>query len=481
MGIFRTNNPSLYDEVDGIIIDESAPPPSVRGVGTGIAILVGQFQRGPLTMESIGSAGQLFELYGRSYTYKGNIALMNKKFASLKIIRAAAAAAAKASLTIDDGAGTPTDIITFTAKYVGAYGNSITVTVEDGTTEGKKYTIADGSTDAVLLPEIYDDVVITAVGTTFSESKLVDVTVLATSAEPEDTAATALESGSDGTIADTDYQTAIALAEVEGAGNILFLDDYNSTRNGYLKTHAAAVEDKVVVMAGSETETAAQSITAVATLRDTQGRCIYAANWIETTINGTATFTSPASWLASILSQTHPSVDPAYAANAQFMAGANRVKKSYTRTEFINMNKAGVCAFEYDADIGIKPKSGVVTQIADSSKLMIFRRRMADYLTASVATFLKTYQNAPNTANMRRDVGAAILGFVESQERLGVLPKDAEVNTGLAKLVDVETLNTDDTIAAGFFYILWKQRIYSSARFIVIKAQIGESVVVTEV
>ena len=44
MSIYRTNNPTEFDEVDGIIIDESAPPSQVKGVGTGIAILVGVAQ-----------------------------------------------------------------------------------------------------------------------------------------------------------------------------------------------------------------------------------------------------------------------------------------------------------------------------------------------------------------------------------------------------------------------------------------------------
>jgi hypothetical protein len=54
------------------------------------------------------------------------------------------------------------------------------------------------------------------------------------------------------------------------------------------------------------------------------------------------------------------------------------------------------------------------------------------------------------------------------------------VKTGKAKLVDTESFNTDASIAAGFFKILWRQRIFSSMRYIVLQAEIGESVVVTE-
>ena len=485
MGIFRSTDPTVYDDLDGIVIDETAPPPSIQGASSNVAILVGQFERGPLTLESVGSIGVLRETYGNNSSYSGLQSLKAKKFGQLKVIRCAASGAAKATYTFDDGAGSPTDIIKFDAKYKGVYGNSITVTIEDGSTSGKKYTIKDNTANAVLPTEVYDNIVITAVtAATFADSMLVDVTVMATTAEPDDATATNLASGSDGTIADTDYETAIALAGVEGAGNILFLDDYNDTRNGYLKTHAADTQDKMVICANSESATTAtavsDAITDVGTLRDSDGRIIYAFNAPYTFIDGVETETSPAAWMASILSQTSPHIDPAYAANTQYLAGITKLKHSLKRSQYIALKDAGIAAFEFDGDIGVKVKSGVVTQIANSSKVTILRRRMADFLTTSGGRFLKNYQNAVNSKDNRDNVNAAIRAFVASQENIGILPKDSEVKSGLAKLVDTESLNTDLTIGQGKFFVLWKQRIYSSMRFIVLKAEIGETVVVSE-
>jgi len=480
MGIFRTNDPTQYDDVDGIIIDESAPPPSIQGVATNIAILVGQFQRGPVELTGVGSIGELHEVYGKSY-FSGNQALKSKKFGRLRIIRVTAAAAVKAFKTFNDGGGTPVDIIKFTAKYFGAYGNSIKVTIAAGSTSGRKYTIEDTSTYAVLPKEVYDNVVVTAIDpTTFSGSKLVDVTVLATTAEPAVAAATALATGADGTVADTDYQTAIAKAEVELSGNILFLDSYTDTRNGYLKTHAANTQDKMVIVCGDETDDKAAAITDVATYRDADGRIIYGWPWVQTSIDGTLTYTNPASWIASIISQTSPHIDPAYAANTQFLSGVTDLKYKVNRQAYIDLKEAGICALEYDPDIGFKIKSGIVTQIANSSKITILRRRMTDFLTVSIARFLKTYQNGPNTQEKRTEVKAQILDFIQRLELDKVLPTDDEVQTGKAHLVDTESLNTDSVIASGMFKILYKQRIYSAMRFIVLQAEVGESVVVTE-
>jgi hypothetical protein len=41
---------------------------------------------------------------------------------------------------------------------------------------------------------------------------------------------------------------------------------------------------------------------------------------------GVSVYTSPASWMASILSQTAPNVDPAFAKNVQYTAGATGLK-----------------------------------------------------------------------------------------------------------------------------------------------------------
>ena len=236
----------------------------------------------------------------------------------------------------------------------------------------------------------------------------------------------------------------------------------------------------MVICAGAEDETVAQAITAVENLRDTAGAIIYAYNWIRTSIAGANVFVSPASFVASIISQTSPHIDPAFSGNAGLLYGVNGLKNSLTRSNFISLAAAGICSFENDPDIGFKIKSGVVTQIADSSKILILRRRMAYYLTSAPARFLKNYQNAPLTQANRDAAKAAMLDFIRTQVDLGILPGDNEVQGGRAAIVDVDTPNTNETIAQGLFYINYRQRIFSSARFIVLRAEIGTSVVVTE-
>lgn len=480
MSIFRSTDPTTWDDVDGIIINESAPAPNVAGVAANIGILVGQAERGISQLTEIGSIGEFFELFGKNDSFGMNKSLKNKKFGRLRVIRVVAAAAVQAK---EEFASSSVDRIRFKAKQgKGAFGNAIQVKIEAGSSSGKKYTVKDTTPGSVMLQEVYDNVVITEIATKlhFAGSLLIEVEVLSSAAEPDNAAFTALAGGADGTVADSDYETAIALAAIEGAGNFLFLDEYSSARNGYLELHAAETQDKMVILCGAENDSVSAAIADVANYRDVDGRVIYAFPYVQTSIGGVLVYQNPASWLASILTQTAPQVDPAFTKNAQFLVGITALKYALTRAQYINLKDAGICSFEYDQEIGFKVKSGVVTQIADSSKVTILRRRMADYLTNSVGKFLKNYQNAVNSKENRSLVKGSILGFVQSLQNDGILPKDSEVKTGKATLVDTESANTDSSIAAGFFKIIWKQRIYSAMRYIVLSAEIGESVVVTE-
>lgn len=480
MSIFRSSNPLDFDAVDGIVIDESAPAPNIQGVGTNRVILVGQFERGPATLTQIASTADLYAAYGKG-DLGGLTQLKNKKFSMLSLVRVVAADAALAAKTFSSSS---TVRATFSAlQGKGAYGNSITVKIEAGTTSGSKYTITDTSPAAVAPQEVYDNVLITALAAAINGvSGLVSVVVNSSAAEPSVAAATALVGGSDGTAVDADYTAAIDLCAVEGAGDVLILDSYTAPRNAYLKQHVVATQDKMVIVCGPSGQTRAQAITDVASYRDTDGRIVYAYPTLGTVINGVEVQTPPAAWLASILSQTAPSVDPASADNIQYTQGVVSMgNQSLTRADYILLMQAGICAFEYDLDLGgFKPKSGIVTQIANSSKLTIARRRMADYLTKSIGRFLKLYQNGQNSRKKRDAVKAAMLAFIKQNEDAGILPADSEVKSGKAKVVDTESLNTDAGIAAGEFKILYRQRIFSSMRFIVLQAEIGESVVVTE-
>ena len=481
MSIYNSTNPLDWNALDGVYIDETAPPPSVVGVSANTAILVGQFERGSPGIQQVGSTAQLYQLYGNNLNYSGLVDLQNKKFGLLKVVRViAASGSANAAHSFQSSITTR---ITFTAMWPGAYGNNIQVTVAAGSAQGSKYTVQDTSPNAVWPTEIYDNVVISAVGSTFAVSNLITATVVSTAAEPTPIAATNLSAGSDGTVADTDYQTAI-VNQCQGAyvGNILWCDKYDSAIKGYLKTSMANTTDKMCILAGAAGDSVATAVTDVANYRDTQGRLIYSWPYVYTNISGIETVVSPAGFYASLLSQIAPNIDPAYAANAQYLAGIDSLDLATQpqRSDYINLMNAGISAYEVDQEFGIKIKSGVVTQIANSNLVMIFRRRMTDYIAQSLGIFLTNYQDAVNSQINRDNAHVAIQTFNTKLESSGLVPTDAEVQNGSASIIDTTSLNTNAAIAAGNFFIIYKRRIYSSMRFIVLQALVGTSVVVTE-
>lgn len=482
MGIFRSNDPTTWSEVDQIVIDERAPTPAVRGVPANIAGYLGRFQRGPEELVEVGSTQQFEEIFGRS-SYSGNNNLKNKRFGRIRVRRVVADDAATASIVLNDTLAA--SLLTVEALHKGVYGNSIEVSVVAGTESGVKLVVEDKNADTVVGIEEYDNLDLSSedqdgIDVLLATSRLIKATITPTGENLDQVAAAAMTSGSDGTEADTDYEDPLVDFTPEKSANFLFADKNSATINGYLEAHAAATQDKMVILAGAEGDDVAAAVSDVANYRDGDGRIIYAYPWIQTRIDGVLQYQSPASWMASILSQTSPHIDPAFVGNTQFLTGITRIRRSLSRSDYINLKDNGIAAFEFDPDVGFKVKSGVTTQILNSAKTQILRRRMADFLTTSVAFFLKNFQNAPNTRDNRLACGAAIRQFVQLREFEGILPKDDEVQGGLAKVVDVEALNTDESIAQGFFRILWRQRIYSSMRFIVLTAEIGQSVVVTE-
>lgn len=482
MGVIRSNDPLTWGDVDGIILNETAPASNVAGVAANVAILVGQSQRGPAELKLLTGLDMVHAVFGKDKTKGLNKVLKNKAFGALKFIRVVAANAAVASVVFDSAGAV--DTIKFEALGAGLYGNNLKVTIENGTVDGKKYTITDLNPGTTLLPEVYDNVKIldASLVNPFAKSKLIKATVMATAAEPANSAITALAGGSDGVVADTDYEAAIAKAEVAGAGNLLFLDEYNATRRTYLKTHAALASDKMVCSEESLAGDYDDVLASVVNSRDTDGRIIYAFNPAITIVDGDEVEQPAAWWIASAFTQCPAHIDLAYGENAKYMAGIVRLKYNLSPTQYKALNKAGVCSLEFDPDLGHKVKSAVTTQILNTEKKTILRRRMTDFLQDSLAKYMKSYANGINSAAKRRDCKAGIMRFDDMLSAEGpgqMLPNKKDMmGSGEPRLIDVDSQNTNDSIGEGYFKVVYKRRIFSSMRYIVLTTEIGTGVVV---
>ena len=103
---------------------------------------------------------------------------------------AGGAAGVKSALSLGTEATLP--VVQFLAQQPGPEGTGITVTIEDGTDSGKKYTIDDGSGGT---PEVYDNTAIGEIEGAVASSGLVSVRVLDGGNEPDNVAATHLMRG----------------------------------------------------------------------------------------------------------------------------------------------------------------------------------------------------------------------------------------------------------------------------------------------
>ena len=475
--IFKTNNPLLYTQLDGVIVTELSPPLGVVNAGANNAVFLGQFERG--TSERavlVASIAELETLFGSNPNFSGSKALRSKGFTNLYVVRVVSSSAVKASLTLQTSANQ--DIITFTARDFGAYGNGITIEVIAGSTANTwSVNVSDG-----VETETYTDISVAnkdtaEINAIFGSSKLITASGVSIN-ELEAQAKTPLANGDDGQVAPSDYTDALTNANVNVAGKIYFADSQVSAVNTALSNHVKTEQDGICVIgAESNAINVADAISDYANYADPDGRVIYAYNHVGYLNElGDVEFESPVYTLASLISLTPPHVAVNSASNASFTRHAVAVNQDLLRGSNIQLTNAGIQAFENDDQLGVR----IVSPVTSNPNITLLRRRMSDFILSTISRFLKQYQGEPNSVETRSAIRGAIQDWYKVQVRNGVLPSDDELESGKAFLVETEGLTTDLEKAQGIVKIKLQVRLFASARFIVLIATIGENVVVEE-
>ena len=476
---YQTNNPLEFTQLPGVYISEKTPPPTVIAVGTNNVIFIGQFERGTENQPTaIGSLTELEEKFGNNPIYTGNKALRLKRWTNLYVIRALAAAATSASVT---QTVTSKNTFTATALYKGVYGNKIKITVADGTTANtKKFTIKDDGTSGV--EEVYDNLTIQGktdqeLASIFQRSRLVKITSAHATEEPGDGDLT-LAGGSDGVIGPTDYTTAISNADIRANGRIYFTDDQSAGTKAALSNFVKLEQAGVCVVGpASLTETIDNAVTDAALYLDQNGRVLYAYNPIQFNINGNLEEESPVYLTASILGGIAPQISPLSVQDTRNLtATAAGVKFNINRTNLKKLRTAGIMAYEFHPNTrGVK----LATAPTGNPQLSIKRRRFSDFYLKSIALFLENYQSRPNSLNLRKEIYANIIQFDQGLVNNGVLPSEQDEGMKVLK-VETEGLVTPNERAQGLLKISIQRRLFASADFIVLEAEIGETVQVRE-
>lgn len=492
-----SDNPQEWTTLEGLYINELPPPGTIKGVDQSTVAIVGATVRGPLDATEISSPSEFMHIFGgRDYTDGGALvnevwrALLNKRFGKLVIARAAAAAASAALLTLDDGTD---DIITITASSVGAWGNGVTAAVTDASNgvatsfnlvlsyRGKSVTyenLSVNGTDNNLTVTIGDN-----------PANLVVVTKVA-AGRPDNVTATALATGADGTIAGSDYTTALTKVKEYRGVSVVFCASLDATITGVFNTAAntaaAASSDRLFLV---HTGDAADYVTDAVDVADAFTRTdrlvlVYNHPYTLDPVTGLNILTTPTEWLASVLSQTSANVHPGVAENDRYMAGVSRLSfPAFTRAEYKTLKAAGIST--YEKDDGYHLVSAVTTSLV-SGKEEITRRRMTDYLQISAGNRLKYYVKQLGRVATKRQIKAELSAFsksVQDNEGSGVvLPIIAadDATYGPGFVIDDVSLNVAGN-DPGLHIVLWRVRLIGHLLYIVLQTEIGTGLTISEV
>lgn len=472
---YRTSNPLDFTKLEGVIVSEQNPVPSVIRAGANAAVFIAQFEKGLQdTPQRVGSISEMQSYYGANQAYGGNKALRLKGWSNLYVTRAVAndAVAATTTQTV-----ATKNLATFTAKYKGKYGNNIKVVITDGTNATtKKITVTLGNE-----VEVFDNLSLAGMTDTelaelFRTSKLIVVTAAHVS-DNISNAELDLATGSDGNISSTDYDRAIKKSNINVAGKVYFTDDQSAGTKSALANFIKSERNGICVLgASSLDDTVATVVADASTLQDTEGRVLYAYNPVKYNILGVIEEENPVFLVASLLNLSAPNVSPSAAQNSVYAQTAVGVKNQLTRTEYITLREAGIMALEDDQDLGVRIRSSVT----GSNNWSVIRRRMNDFLVDSLARYLKNYQNQPNSLINRASIKSAIISFDEQLVADGILPTARDAGVPVL-LVQTEGTTTPDEQAQGIQKIVYKRRIFAELKFIVLETTVGESVTVENV
>lgn len=505
---FTTNDNDLT-QLEGLYIQERNPPAIVEGVSLNILGIVGECVRGPVDRAIlITSAGRFQEVFGgRDHTANGtggtrvgqvHLSLANKPFGAMYVVRACAAAAVKASFTIESAAGGGgTAIARVDASSPGTWGNNVGIKVSAATNGDANYWNITarylGSTYLFenILTTTGNDNTATVIGT--DDGTLITITKLADGRPVNNTASTdgadadgyvllgqtvgsyTSVAGTQGTIADTDFtgtgKGLELLAVQSGVAIVQVAERMSSTIKDKVELLAASAVDRVFLIgADAESTSVASAVTDAALQRS--DRIIYCYNHAYTRDPDTQAevLTRPESWMASILSQTDVDIHPGEEDTKRFTAGITRLySTALQRADYTTLKDGGIAALEYDE--GFAFVSGVTSSLA-SGKTEITRRRMTDYIQLSLARELKYSVKKKNTASRRAANAALIQGFLND------LKKQERIVEAFS--VDTEKLNTPSGRAQGLEKILLRVKLLGHILYLALVTEIGTSVTIVE-
>lgn len=501
-----TSNDSEYSRLEGLYVKEVNPPASVTGVSMNVTAMAAETLRGPVGKTvTVGNEQRFLDVFGgRSRTSGGTLAnygwkaLLNKRFGSLVVARAAAAGAVAASFTMEDspGGSTGSSIVRIDATSVGTWGNDVYFKITDASDAvgqhwnltvkylGNTYEYKNLNTLASnnnLVATIGDDDANWVVVTKLADGRPCNTAGISGADADgylylgQTVSGFTAVVGTDGTIADSDFTgtgKAMELIAADKTASIFFVAERSSaTIKAKVATLAAASNKGVwLITADNGAVSAATQQTEAASYRS--DRIVYCANYpytLDPDIS-TAIQVDPCAWMAGILSQTDVDIHPGEEDCKEFTAGITKLTtESYTRSDYINFKNAGISALEKDN--GYAFVSGVTTSLTPGLE-QITRRRSADYIIHSLAGSLKYMVKKKNTLSRRQSINAVTTAFLNDLKKAERIVEDFEV--------DSDKLNTVAQRALGIEKLLVRVKLLGHILALVLQVEVGTDVTISQ-
>jgi hypothetical protein len=479
----------------GVNIWEIAPPRNVEGEAQNVIGMVAELPWGPPSVVTkVTTPAEFWEaFYPAAFgadkaeaTYRAILALLNKPIftrGGLKVVRVDATSAAAA--TKSDAAGTGT--VEITAKYKGETGNTIKrqwTAATDGDGAKRNLVITIGTSYSATYENL-STTTVTAVADAY-----VTVTKSSPSAMPTAGSAELLTGGSDGTAVATDYTGSDSVQKglrcFYGDSvqvDVLFVAECPSglinAVNGALKAFATACEKGIAVLCTVDGQTSADALSYVASY--TADRCVYTWPRVKTTnffdedageieVDGNA-------FAAAAIANVDAWLSPGGAGGAEYLTGITGLEdETASRTTLDGLSDGGIVPWFMSSAFGGAILYRAKTTATDGTR--VFSRRMRDYLENAIATYAEHYVETQLDVDLgSRVYGPNTSGFISAVMQF---LENEKISTHLKGYsVDGFSENTEAGLDGGRWIVLIKAELYPMAEEIVIKAQIGETVVIS--
>lgn len=504
----------------GVYVLENAPAVPVRGQRNRRAGLVGQCVRGPTgKVVTCDSYQRFLDVFGgrdknsNGGTVYGHVwrALQGKRWGQIGVVRVAAAAAVKASFTLETAAGGGgTQVVRVDASSVGTWGNDVMWKVTAATNGDANYwnlrvklygreVVYENITTSSGLDNT-NQVIGNDDATLIRLVKLADGRPVNSAAGVdgadadgytnlgETVASFVSVAGDDDTIADTDYTVADGPIDLINAAPGLHAVAVVGRSNAAIKSAietAAAVAIQRVWFICPDSESVSRSSAITERASNTGGRLSYWFNHVYITdpVTREEIVEEPFVFPMAIITQTDPDVHVGDFDNSVLTAAARRTAFELDGPARDALTTGGVSFMLHDQDQNgndvILPGHAVTCDFAVNNK-DLDGRYMKDFLLDAIAQRLRGDQFKGNTPSNRANRASAISSFLDVLARNDRYILRDEDGTPQFQYVNDSSVNNPNDQAQGIQKELLICRLIPKNIQILLQATIGVDATITE-